>query len=126
VPILPVVDLLIVGAWTLMIIGAFLKAIYISTSYRPTVLGFTPIDFVVVAALALLFAIALIGRTWIKANQQQLAGGRRRVPHDLGGEPAELYGEAEELRGGRGDGSGAGEAAVAAGRAHATHGVGVR
>ena len=43
-PILPIMDLLILVGWTLVGLGALLKAVYVTTSYRPTLLGLGPLD----------------------------------------------------------------------------------
>ena len=61
-PVLPVIDLLILSGWTSLLIGFVLKLIYLTTSYRPTLLSLTPIDFLLVAVAAMLFAIALAAR----------------------------------------------------------------
>ena len=44
VPLLPFVDLLLLMGWTSLMMGAVLKAVYVTTSYRPTLLGLTPMD----------------------------------------------------------------------------------
>lgn len=78
-PVLPVIDLLILVGWTLLSIGAVLKAIYVATSYRPTFLGLGPFDLLLVAGCALLFAVALAARTWVKANEPGILAARRRL-----------------------------------------------
>jgi hypothetical protein len=78
-PVLPVIDLLILVGWTMLSIGAVLKAIYVSTSYRPTFLGLGPFDLLLVAGCALLFAVALAARTWVKANEPGVLAARRRL-----------------------------------------------
>jgi len=89
-PVLPVMDLLILVGWTSLSIGAVLKAIYVSTSYRPTFLGLTPLDLLLVAGCSLLFAVALAARTWVRANEPGLLAARRRLAQvqDLQGSPA--------------------------------------
>ncbi|MGH0034521.1 MAG: hypothetical protein ACQGVK_05795 [Myxococcota bacterium] len=92
-PVLPLIDLLILVGWTTISIGAVLKAIYVSTSYRPTFLGLGPLDLLLVAGCALLFALALAARTWVKANEPGLLAARRRLARlqerrlDGGGHP---------------------------------------
>ena len=68
-PILPVIDLLIFSAWSVLSVGAVLKAIWVTTQYRPTIVGLGPLDCLIIAAVLLLFALALAGRTWVKTNE---------------------------------------------------------
>ncbi len=82
-PTLPLIDLLILMGWTSLLIGATQKAIWITTSYRPTVLSLTPIDFLWIAGVCLLFALSLAARTWVKLNETRalsLARARRPRP----------------------------------------------
>ena len=81
-PILPIVDLLILVGWSTLFAGALLKMIYLSTSYRPTLLGMTPMDCVLVAGVMLLFAVALAARTWVKANEPGILARRHRAPQN--------------------------------------------
>jgi hypothetical protein len=70
-PILPIIDLLILMGWT-SLFGAFaLKAIYITTTYAPNLFGLGPMDLTILAAIFLLFALALSARTWVKAHESQ-------------------------------------------------------
>ncbi len=92
-PVLPLIDALILVGWS-SILGAFLlKAVYLTTSYRPTFFGMRPTDFITVAGVALLFALALAARTWVKAHEPELLARRRRARLAEAG-----YGE-EELAG---------------------------
>ena len=75
--ILPIMDLLIVIGWTLVSVGAVLKAIYVTTSYRPTLLGLGPLDCAIAAGVFLLFALALAARAWVKAAEQEALAARR-------------------------------------------------
>ena len=78
-PVLPLIDAMILLGWS-SILGAFLlKAVYLTTSYRPTFFGMRPSDFITVAGLALLFALALAARTWVKAHEPELLARRRRA-----------------------------------------------
>ena len=78
-PVLPLIDALILVGWS-SIFGAFLlKAIYLTTSYRPSLFGMRPSDFLTVAGVALLFALALAARTWVKAHEPELLARRRRA-----------------------------------------------
>jgi hypothetical protein len=79
VPILPIIDALILLAWTSLFGGFFLKAVWIATSYRPTFFGMRPSDFLFVAGVCLLFALALAARTWVKASEPELLARRRRA-----------------------------------------------
>lgn len=78
-PVLPLIDLLILLGWTSLSIGAVLKVIYVSTSYRPTFVGLAPFDLLLVAGCALLFAVALAARTWVKAHEPGVLAARRRL-----------------------------------------------
>ena len=77
-PVLPLIDLMLLSGWTALLVGFVLKVIHLSTSYRPTILGLTPIDFMLVASVAMLFAIALAARTWVKTQEPTAAAMRRR------------------------------------------------
>lgn len=77
-PVLPLIDLMLLSGWTALLVGFVLKVIYLTTSYRPTILGFTPIDFMLMAIVAMLFAIALAARTWVKSQEPTVAAIRRR------------------------------------------------
>jgi len=68
-PTLPLIDLLILMGWTSLFVGATQKAIWITTSYRPTILTLTPIDFLWIAGVCLLFSLSLAARTWVKLNE---------------------------------------------------------
>jgi hypothetical protein len=79
VPILPLIDLLILLGWTSLLVGFAQKAIWISTSYRPGLLGLAPMDFVVIAGICLVFALSLAARTWVKLNEPRLVALQRRL-----------------------------------------------
>jgi hypothetical protein len=78
-PVLPLIDALILLGWSSMFGAFLLKAIYVSTSYRPTFFGMHPSDFLTVAGVALLFALTLAARTWVKAHEPELLARRRRA-----------------------------------------------
>jgi|SRR5690606_7017663 len=78
-PILPLMDALILLGWSSLLTGFLLKAVYITTHYRPTLLGLTPIDFLMVSIVCLLFALTLAARTWVKALEPELLARRRRA-----------------------------------------------
>ncbi len=77
-PVLPLIDLMLLSGWTSLLIGFVLKVIHLTTNYRPAILGFTPIDFMVMAMAAMLFAIALAARTWVKQHEPTAVAIRRR------------------------------------------------
>jgi hypothetical protein len=67
-PVLPLIDLLLFGGWTALFAGFVLKAVSLTTSYNPTILGMSSLDFLLVAIAAMLFAIALAARTWVQTQ----------------------------------------------------------
>lgn len=67
-PVLPLIDFLLLGGWTALFAGFVLKVVALTTSYQPTILGMSSIDFFLVAVASMLFAIALAARTWVKAQ----------------------------------------------------------
>jgi uncharacterized membrane protein YeiB len=77
-PVLPLIDLMLLSGWTALLVSFVMKAIHLTTSYRPTVLGLTPFDFMLMAMVAMLFAIALAARTWVKSQEPTAAAIRRR------------------------------------------------
>jgi hypothetical protein len=77
-PVLPLIDALILLGWSSLIGGFLLKAIYLTTYYRPTFFGLHPGDFVIVAVVCLLFALTLAARTWVKATEPEILARRRR------------------------------------------------
>ncbi|MCP5060055.1 MAG: hypothetical protein GY937_25415 [bacterium] len=78
-PVLPLIDLLILIAWTGFMWAFVHKALWLALGLSFTVLGLTPYDFVLGGSVCLLFALALAARTWIKANEPALLN-RGRVP----------------------------------------------
>lgn len=77
-PVLPLIDLLLLSGWTSLLVGFVLKVVYLTTSYRPTLLTLTPSDFLEIAIAAMLFAIALAARTWVKEQEPVASAMRRR------------------------------------------------
>jgi hypothetical protein len=75
--ILPLIDLLILAGSGLLLLGFALKAVAITTVYHPTVLGFSSIDFVVMAAVCWGFALTLAARSWVKLHEGSLLRLRR-------------------------------------------------
>ena len=105
-PILPFIDLLILAGWTSLFVGFILKFIYITTSYRPTILGLTPLDFLIGAGVFLLFSLTLAARTWVKSHEGEQAAARRRVHAEMD--------QRIEMLDGNGNGNGAAAAAATA------------
>ena len=68
-PVLPLVDLLILLGSGSIVIGFLLKAIAVATVYRPSILGFSSVDFVLVSGICFGFALVLVARTWLKLNE---------------------------------------------------------
>ncbi len=81
-PVLPIVDLLILMGTGSLVVGFILKAINISTLYNPTVLGFSSMDFVVIAGVCLGFALTLVARSWLKMNEPHLLAMQSRLAAD--------------------------------------------
>ena len=78
-PVLPLIDLLIMVGWTALMAAGLLKAIRLSTAYRPELLGLGPSDLVVFAGVCLLFGLALAARTWVKYHEPLLMAQRRAL-----------------------------------------------
>jgi hypothetical protein len=78
-PILPIIDLLILMGWSCLAIGAILKGIAMSTAYRPVIASLGPMEFLLMAMVCLIFALALAARTWVKANEPQILARQRSV-----------------------------------------------
>ena len=76
-PILPLIDLMILIAWTSLIVAFVQKAIWMTLATRATLFGMTPFDFVIVAGVSLLFALALAARIWVKAHEARLLRSQR-------------------------------------------------
>jgi hypothetical protein len=76
-PVLPIVDLLILLGWSCLAVGGVLKAITITTSYRPEIMTLGPLEFMEIAVVMLLFALTLAARTWVKAYEPQLIAQQR-------------------------------------------------
>lgn len=75
--ILPLIDLLILTGTGMLVVGFLLKVAAIATVYRPSILGFSSMDFVVLAAICWGFALTLAARSWVRLNEPRLMGVRR-------------------------------------------------
>ena len=71
-PVLPLIDLLILVAWTALIWAFVQKGLWLAFASSFTVLGLTPYDFVLGSGICLLFALALAARVWVKANETKV------------------------------------------------------
>jgi hypothetical protein len=80
VPVLPIIDLLILLGWSALMAGGALKAIHMTTTYRPSIFGLAPSDCLLIAGVFLTFAMTLAARTWVKLNEPTLLARRRRAP----------------------------------------------
>ena len=81
-PVLPLVDLFILLGTASLGVGFILKAVDISTHFRPTILGFSSLDFLLIAAVCMGFALTLVARTWMKLNEPRLTELRRRLSRE--------------------------------------------
>ena len=68
-PVLPIVDLLILMGGFSLVVGSIFKAISLTTLYRPAILGFSSMDFVLFAGIFFGLALVLVARTWLKLNE---------------------------------------------------------
>ncbi len=78
-PILPLIDLLILMSTASLLVGFVLKALAVTTHYRPAILGFSSLDFVIIAGIFLSLALVLAARTWVKLNEPRLLGVRSQT-----------------------------------------------
>ena len=78
-PVLPLVDLLILMGSGCLGVGFVLKAVMVTTRYRPTVFGFSSMDFLIIAGICFVFALTLAARTWVKVNEPRLLSMRSKA-----------------------------------------------
>lgn len=90
-PVLPLIDLMILLGSASLVFGAAIKAIWLTTSYRPYVLGFGPMDFLVIAGICFIMALTLAARTWVKLNEPKLAAARREQAREEARRVARQY-----------------------------------
>ena len=76
-PVLPLIDLMVLVAWSSLIVGSAQKGLSIAMGRPLSLFGFSPTDFILIAVAALLFALTLAARTWVKAYEPTL----RRMRH---------------------------------------------
>ena len=75
--ILPLIDLMILAGTALLGVGFLLKAYTIVMSQPVAILGFSSIDFVVMAGVCWGLALTLAARSWVKLNEPKLMALRR-------------------------------------------------
>ncbi len=78
-PVLPLVDLLILMGTASLGVRFVLKAVALTTLYRPSILGFSSADFVLITGVCFGFALVLIARTWLKLNEPGLLSLQNRM-----------------------------------------------
>ena len=76
-PTLPLIDLMILVAWTSMIVAGVQKLIGLALNSRTALFGLGPFDFVLIASVCLLFALALAARVWVRAHEPAMLRARR-------------------------------------------------
>ena len=81
-PVLPLIDLLILIAWTSMVWAFVHKGLWLAFASDFTIFGLTPYDFALGAGICLLFALALAARVWVKAHEPLALRGAHRAPHE--------------------------------------------
>ena len=77
--VLPLVDLLILLGSGSVAVGFVLKAVALTTVYRPNFLGFSSIDMLLIAVLCFGLALVIAARTWLKLNEPHLQALQRRM-----------------------------------------------
>ncbi|MDJ0849293.1 MAG: hypothetical protein QNK04_13035 [Myxococcota bacterium] len=75
--ILPLIDLLILSGTGFLAIGFVLKAISVTTTYHPAILGFSSMDFVIFTGICWAFALTLAARSWVRLNEPKLLAVKR-------------------------------------------------
>lgn len=78
-PILPLIDLLLLLGTGSLFVGFLLKTISITTRFHPHILGFTSIDFVLIAGICMGMALVLAARTWVKLNEPRALAMHRET-----------------------------------------------
>ena len=77
-PVLPVIDLLLLVGWSSLLVGFVLKVADLLTRGNQSVFSLAPTDFLIMAAVSFLFAIALAARTWVASQSPAQSAIRRR------------------------------------------------
>ena len=77
-PVLPIIDLLLLAGWTSLLVGFVLKVADLLTRGNQSIFSLSPIDFLMMAVVSFLFAIALAARTWVASQSPAQSAARRR------------------------------------------------
>ena len=89
-PVLPLIDLLILSGTGSLVIGFVLKAVSVTTRYNPTLLGFSSLDFVLIARVCMGLALTLVARSWLKLNEPAVMAMRGQIGKERARERALL------------------------------------
>ena len=76
--LLPLIDLMLLTGWTSLLVGFLLKLADMLTRGNQALLGLAPKDFLQIAIVSFLFAIALAARTWVESQAPAQSAARRR------------------------------------------------
>jgi hypothetical protein len=76
-PVLPLIDLLILIAWSALFVAFIEKAAMLTLATRIHLFGLSPFDWVLSAGVLLLFALALAARVLVKTGEPALLRARR-------------------------------------------------
>jgi hypothetical protein len=76
--ILPLIDLFVLAGSALLGFGFLLKVMDLAMSRPMSLLGFSSLDFVMMAGVCWGFALVLAARTWVKLHEPDLYEMRRR------------------------------------------------
>jgi hypothetical protein len=106
-PVLPLIDLMILLAWSCLIVAFVEKAAGFAMATRPYFLGMSPFDWVLTGGVLLLFALALAARVWVKAAEPGLLRLRRERSARAGAEVLPDFPDPREHNGAPGSRGGA-------------------
>ena len=76
--ILPLIDLLVILGSGTLLVGSVMKAIDVSTYFKPAILGLSSVDFLLMTGVFWILALSLAARTWVKLNEPKLLEVRRK------------------------------------------------
>ena len=91
--VLPLVDLFILIGTGCIAIGFVLKGVALTTTYNPTVLGFSSLDMLLIALTCFGFALVLAARTWLRLNEPHIQALERRLGEEEAKRRAKEYEE---------------------------------
>lgn len=98
--VLPLVDLLILLGSGSVAIGFVLKAVALTTQFRPTFVGFSSLDMLIIAGLFFGLSLVLAARTWLKLNEPHLQALQRRLGEEEARRRARAYEERRAVEAG--------------------------